>query len=152
MGKPTIETIEAGTPEWDSLRESYLWAALESYFITGDYTELRRYVREGGDLDVAISDTYKLRELVAEMMGPGSPKHPTGRKDSEMIAFYLKVRERIRYLKYQDADNRNTVRAATKFVAENHKPHPIEFRTAEKRYLEGRKRFINNLGEPWAEG
>jgi len=151
MKTPKIEKVAKGTAEWAYLRQNYLDALMEAFLLAGDNAKLREYVREGGDLDKGSTDTFKLREIVSDMMEPDFAENPKGKKSPEMISFYLAVCGRILSVGYQDTDKRNTVSAATKFVAENLKPHPIEFKTAEKQFAEGRNRFIEKFGKPWIE-
>ena len=151
MKEPKIETTDEGTAEWSYLRQNYLDGLMEAFILTNDYSKLRKYIEEGGDIDAGRTDTFDLRKIIVEIMDPDFSENPKGSKDAEMVFFYLAVCEKLLSQNYQHPNKRNTIRAATKFVAENHKPHPIEFKTAENRYAEGRKRFIEKFGKPWTE-
>ncbi len=151
MSDPEDVTIKEGDAEWASLRQGYLGGLLEDFIFTGDYQKLREYVKEGGDLDVGATDKGWIREIVTDMMGPDFAENPKGNKDAEMITFYMAVCARMMSVSYQTLVKRNTVSAATRYVAANHRPHPIEFKTAEKQYSEGRKRFIDKFDKPWIE-
>ena len=109
--EPSTVTLGEGDDGYDALRHDYLQGIFEDIFFTyrlkrdrdlmdedaskptvfvGDIEALKTFVREGGDID-----KYKLREMIADLIGAKPPKNTGGSKDVVNINYYMDVERHL---------------------------------------------------------